>query len=367
MKINSKYELRKLLKKYVEGRCSEEEWEALSHHIRQSHSPGELDDVLRSVWNETKTEERYEELILEKLLAQEAEILLPEAKKRRIVILRWAAVAAVLIGVVFMMRWWNDEEPLMVFETGFGENVEFVLDDGTKIYLNANSRLTWNNDWKKEGIRKANLEGEAYFDVAHQEQKDGYNSSSRMPFEVYTQDLTIRVLGTSFNAIQRRGKTEVLLDEGEVELALHRARKDGSESSESEDEIEAIPEDRAVQESQEASAEVVKMVPGQWVSFSSVADELLQKTIDSSEPMTEWKEGTLFYQDVEFRFILENLEDIYGKTFEVADSVLLQTRVNVGVPYEDWETVIDMMSWMVGIEVIEVDENQLRIEKRKEN
>src|SRR5690625_3843782 len=189
----------------------------------------------------------------------------------------------------------------MVFETGFGENVEFVLDDGTKIYLNANSRLTWNNDWKKEGIRRANLEGEAYFDVAHQEQKDGDNSSSRMPFEVYTQDLTIRVLGTSFNAIQRRGKTEVLLDEGEVELALHRARKDGSESSESEDEIEAIPEDRAVQESQEASAEVVKMVPGQWVSFSSVADELLQKTIDSSEPMTEWKEGTLFYQDVEFR------------------------------------------------------------------
>ena len=95
-------------------------------------------------------------MILEKLLAQEAEILLPEAKKRRFGILRWAAVAAVLIGVVFMMRWWNDEEPLMVFETGFGENVEFVLDDGTKIYLNANSRLTWNNDWKKEGIRRAN-------------------------------------------------------------------------------------------------------------------------------------------------------------------------------------------------------------------
>lgn len=184
-----------------------------------------------------------------------------------------------------------------------------------------------------------------------------------MPFEVYTSDLTIRVLGTSFNAVQRRGKTEVLLDEGEVELALHRAKKKEADFSET-DEVNTA---EGSAESQEASAEVVKMVPGQWVSFSSVADELLQKTIDSSEPMTEWKEGTLFYQDVEFRFILENLEDIYGKTFEVADSVLLQTRVNVGVPYEDWETVIDMMSWMVGIEVIEVDENQLRIEKRKEN
>jgi len=367
MKINSKYEFRDLLKKYIEGRCSEEEWETLSYYIRQSHSPSGLDDALRSVWNETEGLERYEELILEKLLDQEVEISSQGVKKSRIGILQWAAVAAVLIGAVFMIRFWSGQEPLMVFETGFGENVEFVLDDGTKIYLNANSRLTWNNDWKKEGIRRANLEGEAYFDVAHQEQKDGDNSSSRMPFEVYTQDLTIRVLGTSFNAIQRRGKTEVLLDEGEVELALHRARKEDSESSETQDETDAALAAQEIQESKVGTTEIVKMIPGQWVSFSSMADELLQKTIDSSESMTEWKEGTLFYQDVEFQFMLENLEDIYGKTFEVTDSVLLQTRVNVGVPYEDWETVIDMMSWMVGIEVIEMNENQVRIEKRKEN
>lgn len=356
-----------LLKKYVEGRCSEEEWEMLTRYIRQSHSAGDLDEALRSVWKETEDSERYEELELEKLLEQEkARISSSRARKTKVVILRWAAVAAVLTGIVFMVRWWSPEAELMVFETGFGENVEFVLDDGTKIYLNANSRLTWDNDWKKEGIRRVNLEGEAYFDVAHQERENGENTPSRIPFEVYTQDLTVRVLGTSFNTVQRRGKTEVLLDEGEIELSLHRTeKKQTSESGGTA--AEEISEGSEREDSGLSAEEVVKMVPGEWVSFSSVADEFLHKTITSSEPITEWKDGVLTYQDVEFRYMLENLEDIYGKTFVVSDSTLLRTRVNVGMPYEDWVKVTDMMEWMLGIRLVETDDDQIRIEKRKEN
>ena len=79
------------------------------------------------------------------------------------------------------------------------------------------------------------------------------------------------------------------------------------------------------------------------------------------------KDGTLSYQDVEFQFMLENLEDIYGKSFVVADSALLHRRVKVGVPYENWKAVKEMMGWMLDIEVVEMKENQVSIEKRKEN
>ena len=117
---------------------------------------------------------------------------------------------------------------------------------------------------------------------------------------------------------------------------------------------------------QGAFPSVVKMLPGEWVRYSATADELVQKTLDKEESVTEWKDGTLSYQDVEFQFMLENLEDIYGKSFVVADSALLHKRVKVGVPYENWKAVKEMMGWMLDIEVVEMDENQVRIEKRKE-
>ena len=109
------------------------------------------------------------------------------------------------------------------------------------------------------------------------------------------------------------------------------------------------------------------MLPGEWVSYSAVRNELLQKSVGKIDPLTEWKDGTLSYQDVEFRFMLQNLEDIYGLEFSVDDSTLLSRRVNIGVPFEDWETVKDMMGWMLDIEVIEMSDKQVRIEKRKEN
>jgi len=362
-----KYEIAELLKKYVEGTSTREEWEYLTSYLKKSGSPVDIDEALRQIWIESENVGELDDTDFDKILTSELSRDISIAKRSRIMILRWSAAAAVFAGLLIWLFWWNNSGAIQIYGTGYGENIEFVLDDGTKIYLNANSRLTWKKNWRKEGIRQVDLEGEAYFDVAHQEGHTGEKPSSRMPFEVYTPDLTIRVLGTSFNAVQRRGKTEVLLDEGVVELALHRVGDQGTGSLNSKNEtIESREMEADHNVSKELITEVVKMEPGQWVSFSSVADELVQKTVESPESMTEWKEGTLFYRDVEFRFMLENLEDIYGKTFDVSDSALLQTRVDVGVPYEDWETVIDMMKWMLDVELIETGDNQVSI-KRKEN
>lgn len=363
MSENPKYDITELLKKYVQGTSTHDEWEYLNSYLRRSRSSEDIDEALRKMWTETSGDDRGE-IDLDSILKSELSRDTASSKIFKTTIIKWSAAAAVFAGLFIWFFWGSHAENVKVYETGYGENIEFVLEDGSRIHLNANSKLTWKKNWKNTGIRQVRLEGEAYFDVEHLNEDD--DSSARMPFEVYTPDLTIRVLGTSFNAIQRRGKTEVLLDEGEVELALHRVeKKDESESNRKlGEEITVESEEDVFGASGEG--EVVKMVPGEWVSFSSMTDELLQKTVESPESITEWKEGTLFYRDVEFQFMLENLEDIYGKTFEVTDSVLLKTRVDVGVPYEDWETVIDMMKWMLDIDLIESEDNQVRI-KRKEN
>ncbi|WP_080905109.1 FecR family protein [Parabacteroides sp. Marseille-P3160] len=69
-----------------------------------------------------------------------------------------------------------------------GQRARITLPDGTTVWLNANSSLSYPSVFEKE--RKVTLTGEAYFDVA----KDKEN-----PFIVSTQSINIKALGTQFN------------------------------------------------------------------------------------------------------------------------------------------------------------------------
>lgn len=70
-----------------------------------------------------------------------------------------------------------------------GGEFSLVLADGTKIWLNADSRLKYPTSFSGTN-REVELEGEAYFEVQHDDQ---------IPFFVKTSQSTIRVYGTTFN------------------------------------------------------------------------------------------------------------------------------------------------------------------------
>lgn len=69
-----------------------------------------------------------------------------------------------------------------------GQKSEIVLPDGTSIWLNSGSALTYNADYGT-GNRTVRLEGEAFFDVTHNDKKI---------FEVLTGDIRVQVHGTAF-------------------------------------------------------------------------------------------------------------------------------------------------------------------------
>ena len=81
------------------------------------------------------------------------------------------------------------------------------LSDGSKIYLNAGSELSYSKDYDSEN-RKISLNGEAYFDV-----KRGIN-----PFIISTEYAEITVLGTKFNVRSRDDGFEVGVNEGAVKV-----------------------------------------------------------------------------------------------------------------------------------------------------
>lgn len=90
-----------------------------------------------------------------------------------------------------------------------GGEYSLVLADGTKVWLNAQSTLRFSYPF--DSLRTVYLDGEAYFEVAHNAAK---------PFEVKTEGNTIRVLGTKFNVRAYKEQSyQVTLMEGKVRVS----------------------------------------------------------------------------------------------------------------------------------------------------
>ncbi|MEO5592446.1 MAG: FecR family protein [Chitinophagaceae bacterium] len=94
-----------------------------------------------------------------------------------------------------------------------GSKSNVQLPDGTMAWLNADSKLTYDENFRGE-FREVYLEGEAYFDVVKDKTR---------PFIIHTKTIDIRVLGTAFNvrAYETEKNTETSLFRGSVEVTLH--------------------------------------------------------------------------------------------------------------------------------------------------
>ncbi len=102
------------------------------------------------------------------------------------------------------------EMPMNQVVVPYGKKSSVELEDGTKVWLNAGSKLAFPDKFSGSK-REVFLEGEAYFNVTHDKNK---------PFFVKTKEVVVRVLGTKFNVSAYQADNEVMtvLVEGAVSL-----------------------------------------------------------------------------------------------------------------------------------------------------
>lgn len=196
---------------------------------------------------------------------------------------RWLKRAAVLIMVPFVLiggfRFIKRMDHRFSFRLENGIGVEkkanpidekslIFLDDGTKVWLNVASRISYTNDFNDDDTRDVYLDGEAFFDVVHNPER---------PFIVHTASLRIKVLGTSFNV-------KSYADEKTVETTLVRGKIHIEQSDmlgNRVGEIELKPNQRAIFDKQSKVMnikEVVAESSGSWKRDRMVFDE---ETIDN--------------------------------------------------------------------------------------
>ncbi|MDR1718416.1 MAG: FecR family protein [Prevotella sp.] len=125
-----------------------------------------------------------------------------------------AAMVAIIVGVaatVFVKSTIDSaflSQSVTTIETMQGQKMQMTLPDGTKVWLNSGSKLTYAGDFNRTE-RIVNLEGEAFFNVTKNQSKK---------FKVRTSDVDIVVKGTSFDVSAYNDDREISVSllEGKV-------------------------------------------------------------------------------------------------------------------------------------------------------
>ena len=200
---------KELLLKYIEGDCTDSE------------------KVEITKWLDSDSENMKEFLVLRKLHDITIWQSIPVSKSKqhfnkKVFSLPWkpiytevikiAAVLifALLISQVFFQKSIENPIVMQTLHVPEGQRAEIVLADGTNVWLNAKTTLTFPTQFTDE-CREVRLDGEGFFDVTP-------NKSS--PFIVKTEKFDIKVLGAKFNLMAYSGNKifELGLLEGSVEL-----------------------------------------------------------------------------------------------------------------------------------------------------
>ena len=196
------------------------------------------------------------------------------------------------------------EERLNVLEIPNGGEFQVTLADGTKVCLNAGTKLTYPIAFVGKE-RRVRLEGEGYFEVKRDENK---------PFIVEINGMEVKVLGTSFNlrSFAADNRSTATLISGKIEVKTSSRR------------VELSPNQQAdlwVGENKLDVREVDAAVYSAWTKGRFVfRRERLETILDD---MSRWYNVTVFYEqssakDILFSGIMERYADI-SKTLEMLE------------------------------------------------
>jgi ferric-dicitrate binding protein FerR (iron transport regulator) len=248
------------------------------------------------------------------------------AMPRVVVWRRWAAAAAVLVLIVGGALLYRGDKREIVASSAPAHNKEIAtrygtrsyqeLPDGSKLWLNAGSRVTY-----AEGRRELTLTGEAFFDIKHDPEH---------PFIIHTGKLDIKVLGTSFNvkAYPNDSTIETTLISGKVEIDWPGGERAG---------IVLKPNEKVV-------IPVREQVRTESMARETVSPDPQYKTLIE----TSWVEDKLVFRNEAFSDVSRKLERWYNIHFSFEDQRYLNDRLTAYFKDQPIKNVMDALQISLG-------------------
>lgn len=207
-----------LLIRYLTHRCNPAEIKEIDKWIAADQANADWLFEMERIWG-LKDELRFsDKKEIEAAYTRFISELPEKSRKKRVRTLSFSlswlkyVAAVVLIGLLSANLYFQlkDEPELMnIVEVPKGQRASLILSDGTKVWLNSHSKFTYPARFTRKN-RDVKLEGEGFFEVAHNE---------KAPFTIHADLLKIRVLGTKFNVkAYSEEPSFITLAEGKVEV-----------------------------------------------------------------------------------------------------------------------------------------------------
>ncbi len=304
------------IERYLNGTGNSSDISWVEERFASGHEDRFLQNYLEQDWQITSPEQLLSAGELDHLLDRvHHQIREKEEKKRKTafhrITLIYTRVAAVLLlplllGAGYLFGVWsksgNDQQATSVIHAPMGSRVSFNLPDGTSGWLNSGSTLTYSLPFSDH--RNVGLEGEAWFDVFHNEKK---------PFEIKTVNSTVQVLGTSFYL-------SAYHDEQYVEVVLQKGKVMFSDSTKTKN-ITLLPSERLVYSKGEVSV--------------TSADPAKYKA---------WTDGKLVFRGDDMAEVARRIERWYNIKVELADKELEQFSFRATFEDDTLEEVLNLLS-----------------------
>lgn len=292
-----------LLKKYFYNQANEAESIELQNWLAEQGYENQLDEIVEQLYLETSNEKTVIDADSKKIwnnIATKVDVPtppktvvreLPNQKSNPY----WRVAAVVTLLLVSWLAFTykskiSDEQKIAEVKwisraTALGEKLSLTLPDGSKIKVNAGSKVRFAENFLESDTRIIYLEGESFFDVAKMPSK---------PFKVITGNVETTVLGTSFNvhAYPLDNKVQIAVLTGKVNVKNETA------------EVNLTPDEMA-----------------------TLKDTAFVKTGFNREEIFGWKDGKLIFNKSTFDEVLSSLEKWYGVEFIVQDEKIRRKQV----------------------------------------
>lgn len=317
--------------RYAAGECSAEEAAELRRWIDEDPERrealafmGDVDAAAERGAPQWDTDQSWERLVARKSARAQRSMLFRHVQPAgrmaawRRPVVRAAAALLVAAGAglwVSQTRGWRDAAdaapaPAVMREyvTARGQRATFQLPDGSQVILGVASRLRYPVTFGTNGRRDVHLEGEAFFEVEHDE---------RRPFLVHTARGITEDLGTKF-AVQEYpsdSAVQVVVAEGSVEL-----RPAGG-----------------------APGRGALLRPGQLGRLTRSGDALVRSDVDLTRYLA-WTEGRLIFDDTPLRDALPALGRWYDLDFVLGDSTIGDRHVTATLAAESIAETLKLLS-----------------------
>lgn len=303
--------------------------------------PQRGDDEKISSWQKLQTQLRqdfprsFNESIVTPIAEQKKPLFITYKK--------WAAIAAsVLIAVMavfyFTYNNRNHSEQLAVntsptneMNTMPGTRSKMVLPDGTIVWLNSESNITYNTDFG-QSKREVTLSGEAFFDVAH---------NAAVPMVVHAKNVNIWVKGTAFNvrSYPESKSVETSLIRGAVELTTN---------TDPERKILLKPNEKIVvdvyaYDSTNSKAPVVEKVNATAARKGLYHIEQLRESRYNVIPEISWVQNRLVFDNEAFTDVIAKMEKWYGVEIMLENKKLATKNFSGAFEKEDISTALQAL------------------------